>query len=54
MRYRVKYEIATYEGERWVNAADEEHAIAKVKAWVWKQKPPAPCYERYRVLEVRE
>ena len=54
MRYLIKYEIATYEGKRWVNAVDEEHAIAKVKAWVWKQNPPAMSYERYRVIEVRE
>lgn len=49
MLYTVEYWIADYHGEHSVNASTDEEAVAKTKAWVWKQKPPTPCYENYKV-----
>jgi len=54
MRYTVRYLAGTYEGERTVFAEDEDHAIAKVKAWVHAQMSVPMYAQAYEIVEVGE
>lgn len=49
--FKVKYYAGTYSGTRTVQADDDEHAIAKVRAWV-RGKMTEPMYsDGYQVIE---
>lgn len=49
--YKVKYYAGTYAGVKTVTAEDEEHAIAKVRAWV-RREMTLPMYsDGYKVID---
>ena len=49
-QYTVKYYAGTYSGTKTVSADDEEHAIAKVKAWV-RREMSIPMYaDGYKIV----
>lgn len=48
--FTIKYQAGTYSGTRQVNAADEEEAIAKVRAKI-RREMTLPMYsDSYRVI----
>lgn len=49
-QFTVQYHAATYSGTKTVWADDEEHAIAKVKAWVHKEMSLSMYSESYKII----
>ena len=52
--YKVKYYAGTYSGTRTVNADDEEHAIAKVRAMIRKDMTLPMYSDGYKVIDSDE
>jgi hypothetical protein len=50
MTYTVKYQAGTYSGTRTVQADDEKHAIAKVRAEIRKNMTLSMYSDSYKVL----
>lgn len=48
--YTVAYHAATYSGTKQVWAADADHAVAKVRAWVRKEMSLPMYSDSYRVV----
>lgn len=53
-QFTVKYQAGSYSGTRSVNAEDEEHAIAQVKAWVHRTMSLSMYSESYRIVSSNE
>lgn len=49
--YLVKYYAGTYGGEKWFQADDEDHAIAKCKAWVRREMTISMYADGYKVID---
>jgi hypothetical protein len=54
MTYTVKYHAGSYSGTRTVNADDEEHAIAKVRAMIRKDMSLSMYSDSYKVISSEE
>lgn len=54
MRFRVRFQFATYSGVRNVEAEDCDHAIAKVRAQVRREASMPMASESYRIIECYE
>ncbi len=48
--FTIRYEAASYSGERTVEAEDQDQAIAMVRAWVRKQMTLPMYYESYKAV----
>lgn len=52
--FTVKYYAGTYKGTKTVQADDDEHAIAKVRAWVRGQMTEPMYADGYQVIDQKD
>jgi 1,2-phenylacetyl-CoA epoxidase PaaB subunit len=54
LTYEVKYQHGPYSGVRTVSATDEEQAIEKARAWVWRESSLVMAYNSFKVVRACE